>query len=134
MRSFTSAMVIGAAALLGACSVGSDAAIEMSGREFVPDAVTVPTGETVTFVNESREAHAVAAYEGSLPDGAAYFASGGSSSEAEARSDVAAGLLKPGETFEVTFEVAGTYRYFCTPHEAEGMQGVVVVEGRPNGP
>jgi halocyanin-like protein len=33
-----------------------------------------------------------------------------------------------GHTFEHAFESAGTYEYACTPHEAMGMKGVVVVE------
>jgi plastocyanin len=48
-----------------------------------------------------------------LPDGASTFDSG---------------HLDPEETFEYTFEVAGTYRYFCVPHEAVGMRGAVIVE------
>jgi plastocyanin len=35
--------------------------------------------------------------------------------------------MKEGETFEVTFEVPGTYRYVCLPHEDHGMRGTVVV-------
>jgi halocyanin-like protein len=33
-----------------------------------------------------------------------------------------------GETFEHTFEEAGTYEYVCVPHQAQGMKGAVVVE------
>jgi halocyanin-like protein len=33
-----------------------------------------------------------------------------------------------GATFEYTFEEAGTYKYYCTPHKSMGMKGVVVVE------
>lgn len=33
-----------------------------------------------------------------------------------------------GHTFEHTFEEAGTFKYFCTPHRAMGMKGAVVVE------
>ncbi len=32
-------------------------------------------------------------------------------------------------TFTHTFETAGTFRYYCTPHKGLGMRGVVVVEG-----
>lgn len=32
-----------------------------------------------------------------------------------------------GATFEHTFEEAGAYTYYCTPHEASGMKGAVVV-------
>ena len=38
-----------------------------------------------------------------------------------------AGTISPGETFERTFETAGEHRYFCIPHERDGMTGVVVV-------
>jgi halocyanin-like protein len=33
-----------------------------------------------------------------------------------------------GFTFERTFDSAGTYKYYCTPHEAMGMKGAIVVE------
>lgn len=33
-----------------------------------------------------------------------------------------------GKTYEYTFEETGNYRYYCTPHEAGGMKGAVVVE------
>lgn len=42
-------------------------------------------------------------------------------------------LVNPGDHFEVTFTVEGVYDYFCTPHEAAGMVGRLVV-GRPAGP
>jgi plastocyanin len=35
-----------------------------------------------------------------------------------------------GVHFEHTFEATGTHRYYCAPHKALGMKGVVeVVEG-----
>lgn len=36
--------------------------------------------------------------------------------------------VEEGHTYEHTFEEAGTYRYVCTPHDAQGMRGAVVVE------
>ncbi|MUV61306.1 plastocyanin/azurin family copper-binding protein [Halobacterium sp. CBA1126] len=33
-----------------------------------------------------------------------------------------------GFSFEYTFEVPGTYEYVCTPHQAQGMTGEIVVE------
>jgi plastocyanin len=38
------------------------------------------------------------------------------------------GNLDPKETFEHTFDVPGTYRYFCIPHEGTKMYGTVIVE------
>lgn len=34
-----------------------------------------------------------------------------------------------GHTFDHEFQIAGTYRYFCKPHDAQGMRGAVVVVG-----
>lgn len=47
-----------------------------------------------------------------LPDGAEPFNSGN---------------LEPKESYEHTFTVPGTHRYFCIPHEAAKMIGEVVV-------
>ena len=114
---------------LGACSGSDGNSVAMqSGQRFEPEELTVDAGATVTFVNESDEAHTVTAYEEDLPADASYFSSGGIESEDEARDDVAGGLLSQGEEFEVTFDVPGTYRYFCIPHESSGMIGRIVVE------
>lgn len=42
-------------------------------------------------------------------------------------------LVNPGNHFEVTLTVPGVYDYFCTPHEAVGMVGRIVV-GKAEGP
>jgi plastocyanin len=89
--------------------------------EYTTDTVRVQVGETVRWKNNSAVMHTVTAdpeeaiKDGSvmLPDGASPFNSGN---------------MNPDQTFEHTFEVAGTYRYFCIPHEAVGMVGTVVVE------
>lgn len=36
--------------------------------------------------------------------------------------------VQPGESFSKTFDVPGTYRYFCIPHEMQGMLGTAIVE------
>lgn len=98
------------------------------GRRFEPQRLTVTVGEEVTWTNESAESHTVTAYEDELPSGADYFASGGASSEVQARDELGQGLLGEGETFEITFDRPGTYSYFCIPHEDVGMLGTIVVE------
>lgn len=35
---------------------------------------------------------------------------------------------RTGHTFEYTFDEPGTYNFLCTPHQASGMKGSVVVE------
>ena len=37
-------------------------------------------------------------------------------------------MLNKGDTFKQTFNVPGTYKYFCIPHEAACMVGTIVVE------
>lgn len=88
--------------------------------KYTPDTVRVMVGETVRWENSADVMHTVTADPDeafkqssvNLPDGASTFNSGN---------------LDPKETFEHTFEVAGTYRYFCIPHEAAGMKGTVIV-------
>lgn len=93
---------------------------------FDPIGLFVETGETVTWKIESG-AHSSTAYnEGTgpatvtrIPDSAEGWDSGT--------------LSEGGATFEHTFEVPGTYDYFCIPHKSLGMVGRVVV-GEPGGP
>jgi plastocyanin len=96
---------------------------------FEPKEITVAPGETITFSNTSSNVHTVTAVEDSLPEGAKYFASGGFSSEEEARDNISEGLLRAGDQYEVTLDKPGTYQYFCIPHESSGMAGTIVVEG-----
>ncbi|PSP67144.1 hypothetical protein BRC85_07490 [Halobacteriales archaeon QS_1_69_70] len=37
------------------------------------------------------------------------------------------GSIRAGETYEHTFDTPGNHRYFCIPHERDGMTGVVAV-------
>lgn len=37
-------------------------------------------------------------------------------------------VAEEGYTYEHVFEDPGTYRYVCTPHDAQGMRGAVAVE------
>jgi len=121
----------GCAGLLGAdapCE-GEDCDVGMTGNSFVPRDIEVAVGDTVRWRNTSARAHTVTAYESSLPDSAAFFASGGFESEAaavEAWSN-RDGALESEGTYEHTFEVPGTYQYYCIPHEAAGMVGTVEV-------
>jgi plastocyanin len=113
---------------LVACSREGGVRVEMTGgRQYEPQEVTVRAGETVTWSNESSEAHSVTAYQSSIRNGMDYFSSGGFDSEKAARANVDA-LMVSGDTFSVRFDRPGTYRYFCIPHEDQGMRGTIVVE------
>jgi plastocyanin len=111
-----------------ACAPEGGTGIAMTeSRQYEPRAVTIRVRETVTWSNESSAAHSVTAYQSSIRNEMDYFSSGGYGSEKEARSHVGV-LMTSGETFSVRFDRPGTYRYFCIPHEDQGMRGTVVVE------
>ncbi len=124
-----------AAALAAACASGARtdlptregpaapaAVVEMTQAiRFSPDTVRIGVGESVEWVNvSSAVGHTVTALPGraadeahvKLPPGASPFDSGN---------------IPPGDTWRKRFDVAGTYAYYCTPHESFGMVGVVVV-------
>lgn len=103
--------------------------VDTQGGLFEPDRLVVDLGETVTWWNIQSREHTVTAYEGRMPDGAAYFASGGFDSEVAARGEAfEAGLLGPGDRFEHQFTVPGHYHYCCIPHEDfDTMAGTIVV-------
>jgi plastocyanin len=100
----------------------------MVAQRFDPATITIEAGETISWINESDEAHTVTAYGNEIPEGATYFASGGASNEEEARDSLSEGLLQSGDTFEVTLDRPGTYEYYCIPHQSQGMRGTIVVE------
>ena len=119
-----------ACAFVAACSERAANEIDMtSAQRFEPTRISVSAGKTLIFRNGSGEAHTVTAYEDELPAGAEYFASGGFDSESAARDNVGDGLLTEGEAYRLTLDAPGTYRYFCIPHEQQGMEGTIVVEG-----
>jgi len=78
---------------------------------FSPGNLAVPTGTTVTFEWDSGGHTATV---DSQPEGANW---GGVPSTQSA-----------GFVHEFTFEVAGTYEYYCAPHRGAGMRGRVIVE------
>ena len=75
---------------------------------FNPANLTIDVGTTVRWVNNTSTEHTA------TPDG---------HSEWQEWSTDAS-----GQSFEHTFNSAGTYAYFCTPHQGVGMEGVIEVE------
>jgi plastocyanin len=84
---------------------GGGTQVVMEGIKFNPASVTVSAGDTVTWTNEDNVGHDVTG------DG---FKSGDP------------GALQNGDTFEHSFDKAGTFDYVCTVHP--GMEGSVKVK------
>ena len=95
---------------------------------FEPETLTIAAGDRVVWRNVGSAVHTVTAYGEDVPDGAAYFASGGFESEQAAREAFPEGGIEAEGTYAHTFAAAGEYRYFCVPHEQIGMRGTVAVE------
>jgi amicyanin len=70
--------------------------------EYQPAEITIQAGETVTWINK---------------DSAKHTATGDTFDS---------GLFGKDESFQQTFDDAGTYDYICTPHPY--MKGTVIVE------
>jgi plastocyanin len=129
------------AGCFGPSLASSEYDVGMQSNAFVPDPAVEGTdrptfeasvGDTVVWANTGSRNHTVTAYESGVPDGAAYFASGGFDSEQAARDAWSehldgGGIISPGGTYEHTFEVPGDYHYFCIPHEDAEMIGRIVV-------
>lgn len=84
---------------------------------FKPKRLTIAPGDTVTWVNEVKEAHNVLSFPDGFPDGAEGF--------------ISPDLTEAGQTWSHTFTAIGSYEYHCLPHLPMGMRGVVIV-GRPS--
>ena len=142
-RRILAAGMVGIAGLAGCSSLGDDAGrtttspsgndtatvdmvFDESTNYFDPIGLAIDPGDAVSFVMQSGNHSATAYHEENalaettrIPDEAAPFDSGV--------------LTDEGETYEHTFDVAGTYDYYCTPHKMMGMVGRIVV-GDPGGP
>ncbi|MGH7609458.1 MAG: cupredoxin domain-containing protein [Candidatus Dormibacteria bacterium] len=107
----------------GGCSAGSaqtSVTIDATnGLKFVPATACLKAGGTVTWKNTGNITHsttddpskAANAADAKLPPGASTWNH----------------LLPGGASFSLKLTTAGTYRYFCIPHETLGMLGTITV-------
>jgi len=108
----------------------ADHVVDMEAVAFAPKELTVSNGDTVAWKHVGGEPHSVTAYEDSIPEDAAYWASGAFESESAATEgwDNGTGAVQSGHSYVHTFETTGTHEYYCVPHEAAGMTGSIIVE------
>lgn len=82
---------------------------------YEPETMTVDVGETVTWTWDSNNHNVVVDEQ---PADADWEGTDGGASE----------TYDEGYAYEYTFDVPGTYSYYCSPHEGMGMIAEVVVE------
>ena len=129
-----------AALMLGAASLAAQASKTPAGRtvrvrmlqqgsvyKFDPANFTVHPGDVAEFVNVSGFPHNVGFEPNQIPAGAASVLNA-------AMAQRAGSLLGPmmmtaNQTYRISFAGApvGAYHYFCLPHKALGMVGVITV-------
>jgi FtsP/CotA-like multicopper oxidase with cupredoxin domain len=80
-------------------------AVSMVDDRFEPALVTISVGMSVTWVNNGRYWHSVAAFDGSFESG----------------------RIEPGQQFSAQFNQVGEIQYICKHHGMQGMLGKVIV-------
>jgi plastocyanin len=95
--------------------------------KFEPDVIHAPAGATVRFINASGGPHNVTFYSDSIPAGTAEKLNAAMTN----RMDNLSGpfLINANDHYDISLAglPAGTYKGFCTPHQALGMKFTLMV-------
>ena len=83
---------------------------------FVPDEITICSGDSVTWTNNKGGPHNVVFDEEAIPDGVD-----------QAAISMDDQLGDEGATFTKKFDKKGTYSYYCEPHRGAGMVATLTV-------
>ena len=103
---------------------------DAKGYRFVPASITAHPGDVVRFVNVSGGPHNVAFWAGRIPSGAA---AGLQKNMGQTIGPLSGALMiEPNEVYTVSLVglAAGTYNYYCVPHQAMNMTGRIKVSPR----
>jgi len=84
--------------------------VVMRDYSFTPESLNVSVGDKVTWVNQGQAAHTTTSGLDGKPDG---------------RWD--SGQVDPRASYSHVFSEPGNFHYYCTPHQAMGMKGVISV-------
>lgn len=100
------------------------------GFRFVPASITARVGDVVRFVNVSGGPHNVAFWPDRIPAGAAATLQKNMGQTIGPLSG--AMIIEPNESYTVSLAGlrAGTYNYYCLPHQAMNMTGRIRVRVR----
>ena len=94
---------------------------------FVPEQLTIKSGDVVRYHNRQGGPHNVMFFADSIPAGAAAVIDAGMDESAPLTSQMA---VAQDEVITIAFNgaPAGRYHYTCVPHQAMGMNGNIIVE------
>jgi plastocyanin len=95
--------------------------VRMTSRDtFVPKTLTIKVGDTVVWENDSPGVHTVT-------DNSAFASAKQDASMPAGTEPFNSGPVEAGQQYSHTFTAHETYKYFCVPHEADGMVGTIIV-------
>lgn len=101
---------------------------DASGYKYDPSNLTIKEGDAVKFTVASGPPHNVSFYADSIPAGASAQLN---ANMPNPMSPLTSPLFNnPGESYTISFAGVpkGTYKFFCTPHQALGMHGQLTVQ------
>ncbi len=103
------------------------AADDDGGFRFSPSSVNAKRGDVLLFKAASGSPHSVVFEGKNLPPAARQALNGAMPRRA---GDLSSPLLKEGSEYRVVVPAlpAGSYKFFCLPHRAYDMRGVMTVE------
>jgi plastocyanin len=90
-------------------TAAADTGVTISDFQFAPTSVTIDVGDTVTWTNDGPTPHSATADDGGFDTG----------------------IFDAGQSRSETFDQAGTFAYFCTPHP--NMRGTITVRAASTG-
>ena len=98
------------------------------GSRFDPVSITIKRGDGIRWTLVNGPPHNVAFWNDSIPSGAASVLQGNMPDQVGPLSGTM--MTNPNQTYTVSFAgvPAGTYHYYCVPHLALGMKGVITVQ------
>ncbi|HEX6105438.1 MAG TPA: plastocyanin/azurin family copper-binding protein [Gemmatimonadales bacterium] len=102
--------------------------LEGSSYKYVPDQLTIKSGDVVRFHNASGGPHNVSFWADSIPSGAADALKAGMPDQMAPLEGQL--ITEPNGIYTVNFAnaPAGDYKYYCLPHLALGMKAQITVQ------
>ena len=102
--------------------------LEGSSYKYVPDQLTIKSGDVVRFHNASGGPHNVSFWADSIPSGAADALKAGMPDQMAPLEGQL--ITEPNGIYTVNFANAptGDYKYYCLPHLALGMKAQITVQ------
>ena len=103
---------------------------DAKGYRFEPASITARVGDVVRFVNVSGGPHNVAFWPDRIPAGAAATLQKNMGQTIGPLSGAL--IIEPNEVYAISLAglPAGTYNYYCLPHQAMNMTGRIRVRSR----